>query len=45
MRTLIHIKGAITGPRQFLGIESPLKMMKNVFHLILKAYYFRSQDI
>ena len=26
-------KGALPGPRQFLVIESPLKMMKNSFYL------------
>ena len=31
------VKGALSGLRQFLATESPLKMMKNAFHFILKA--------
>ena len=31
------VKGAPSGLRQFLAMESSLKMMKNVFYLILKA--------
>ena len=30
-------KDALSGLRQFLRIESPLKMLKNVFCFILKA--------
>ena len=30
-------KDALTNLRQFLEIESPLKMMKNAFHFTLKA--------
>ena len=26
-----HVKGALSGLRQFLATESPLKIMKNVF--------------
>ena len=38
------IKGTLSGLRQFLVIESPLKMMKNAFLLHLKSF-FCSQDI
>ena len=31
------VKGALSGLRQFLATESPLKMMKNAFYFILKA--------
>ena len=37
------LKGAISGLRQFLAAESPLKMIKNVFISHLK--FFFSQDI
>ena len=33
------IKGAISGLRQFLATESPLKMMKNGFYFTLKALF------
>ena len=33
------LKGALSGLRQFLGPESPLKMMKNVFYFTLKACF------
>ena len=32
-------KGALSGLRQFLANESPLKMMKNAFYLTLKPLY------
>ena len=32
-------KGALSGRRQFLATESPLKMMKNVFYFISKALF------
>ena len=32
-----NIKGPLSSLRQFLGTESPLKMMKNVFYFTLKA--------
>ena len=35
----IPIKGAPSGLRQFLTSESPLKMMKDIFYLILKALF------
>ena len=37
-------KGALSGLKQFLATESPLKIMKNVFLFHLKSS-FRSQDI
>ena len=36
---LWSIKGALSGLRQFLTFETPLKMMKNDFYFILKAYF------
>ena len=33
------IKGALSGLRQFLATESPLKLMKNVFYFISKALF------
>ena len=33
------IKGALSGLRQFLAIESPLKMMKNAFYFTSKALF------
>ena len=42
------IKGALSGLRQFLAIESPLQMMKNAFYftskalLVLKIFKFLS---
>ena len=32
-------KGAPSGPRQFLGTESPLKIMSNAFYFTLKALF------
>ena len=32
-------KGALSGLRQFLATENPLKMMKNAFYFTLKALY------
>ena len=32
-----QFKDALSGLRQFLAIESPLKMMKNVFYFTLKS--------
>ena len=32
-------KGALSGLRQFLATESPLKMMKNAFYFTLKALF------
>ena len=34
-----RFKGALSGLRQFLATESPLKMMKNVFYFISKALF------
>ena len=36
---LATVKGALSGLRQFFAIESPLKMMKNVFYFTLKALF------
>ena len=33
------VKGALSSPAQFLAIESPLKIMKNVFYFTLKALF------
>ena len=35
----IAFKVALSGLRQFLVIESPLKMIKNAFKFILKAFF------
>ena len=35
----IHGKGALSGLRQFLATERPLKMMKNVLYFISKALF------
>ena len=32
-------KGALSGLRQLLATESPLKMMKNAFYFTLKALF------
>ena len=32
------IKGALSGLRQFLATDHPLKMMKNAFHFALKPF-------
>ena len=32
------IKGALSGRSQFLGTESPLKMMKNAVYFTLKSF-------
>ena len=34
-----HFKGALSGLRQFLATEIPLKMMKSAFYLTLKALF------
>ena len=36
-------KGALLGLRQFFTTESPLKMMKNAFYFILKAFFLLFQ--
>ena len=33
------VKGALSGLRQLLATESPLKMMKNAFYFTLKALF------
>ena len=40
---LLRFKGPVSGLRQFLTIENPLKIMENSFYFILKT--FCSQDI
>ena len=35
----INIKGSLSGLRQFLPTESPLKIMKNAFYFTLKALF------
>ena len=39
VNTLLMVKGTLSGLRQFLVTESPLKMMKNAFYFILKAIF------
>ena len=34
------ITGALSGPRQFLATETPLKMMRNAFYFTSKALFF-----
>ena len=34
-----YIKVALSGQREFLAIESPLKMVKNAFYFLLKALF------
>ena len=36
---LVMFKGALSGLRQFLATESPLKMMKNAFYITLEALF------
>ena len=38
-KILNYVKSALSGLRQFLAIESPLKMMKNAFYFALKALF------
>ena len=40
---LQKVKGAIQGLRQFLALESPLKMMKNVFYFTLEKLFLFSR--
>ena len=40
VQKLLPLKGALQGLRQFLAIESPLKMMKNAFYFTLKTFSF-----
>ena len=35
----IEVKGALSGPRQFLATESPFKMMKNAFYFTSTALF------
>ena len=35
-----EFKGGLSGLRQFLATESPLRMMKNAFYLTSKALFF-----
>ena len=37
MECILELKGVLSGLRQFLENESPLKMMKNAFYFTLKA--------
>ena len=32
-RTIVELKGALSGPTQFLSTKSPLKIMKNGFFI------------
>ena len=40
-----YLDGALSGLRQFLATEMPLKLMKNVVFLFHLSSSFRSQDI
>ena len=33
------VKGAVSGLKQFLTTENPLKLMRNAFYFILKAVF------
>ena len=35
----LYFKGALSGLKQFLTAESPLKMMKNAFYFTSKAFF------
>ena len=37
--TFLMLKGPILGLRQFLTIESPLKIMRNAFYFMLRALF------
>ena len=37
MPIFAEFKGALSGLEQFLGTESPLKLMKNAFYFTLKT--------
>ena len=37
-KELSELKGALSGLRQFLAAESPLKMMENIFYFTSKAF-------
>ena len=37
--TLSEIKGALSGLRQYLATESPIKIMRNVFYSISRALF------
>ena len=39
MSNLFLIKGTLSGLRQFLATESPLKMIKNAFNFTLKTLF------
>ena len=39
IKEMRSIKGALSGLKQFLSNENPLKMMKNAFYFILKALF------
>ena len=37
--TKVVIKGALSGLRQFLATENPLKMIKNTFYFTIEALF------
>ena len=41
--TIWQVKGSLSGLRQFVAIEMPLKVMTNAFYFSIK--FFPSQDI
>ena len=41
--SMTNVKGEISGLRQFLETEGPLKMIKNGFYLTLKKFYLFSR--
>ena len=49
MQEITIFTGALSGPKQFLATEKPLKMMKNVFYFTLEVLFvlqtFKSFDL
>ena len=39
LKKILPLKGALSGLRQLLATESPLKMMKNAFYFTSKALF------
>ena len=39
LKPLIYFNGALSGLRQFLATESPLKIMKNAFYFTSKTFF------
>ena len=43
LRTIVELKGALSGPRQFLSTKSPLKIIKNGFFISHQKLSFFSR--